>query len=132
MALQESVSVRNAKLDQIESTIGTSALLKIFSGAVPANCAAADPSGLLCTITLPSDWMANASSGSKAKSGTWSASASGSGTALSWRIYDSGGAACHMQGTCGQGSGDLSLDNTNIASGQTVTVNTFSITAGNA
>lgn len=132
MALQYSVGVRNAKLDQVEATIGVSALLKIFSGSVPANCAAADPAGLLCTITLPSDWMANASSGTKAKSGSWSAAASASGTGASFRVYDSPGTTCHLQGTVGQGSGDLSLDNTNIASGQTVTVNTFSLTAGNA
>jgi hypothetical protein len=132
MALQQSVTVRNARLDSIETTVGTAPILKIFSGAVPANCAAADPAGALVSMTLPSDWMSNAASGSKAKSGTWSATASGSGTAASWRLYDSTGTTCHLQGTCGQGSGDLSLDNTNIASGQTVTVNTFSITAGNA
>lgn len=132
MAFQESVAVRNAKLDQIESTIGASAVLKIFSGAEPANCAAADPAGLLCTINLPADWMSNAAAGSKAKLGTWSAAASASGTAASFRIYDSGVVACHMQGSVGQGSGDLSLDNTNIANGQTVTVNSFTITAGNA
>lgn len=132
MALQESVTIRNNKLDQIESTIGTAPLLKIFSGAVPANCAAADPSGLLCTITLPSDWMNAASSGQKTKLGTWSGTGSAGGTAASFRIKDSGDATCHLQGTVGQGSGDLSLDNTNIANGQTVTVNTFTITAGNA
>jgi hypothetical protein len=60
MSLQYSVAVRNARLDQVETTIGTGPLLKIFSGAVPANCAAADPAGLLCAITLPSDWMAAA------------------------------------------------------------------------
>jgi hypothetical protein len=68
----------------------------------------------------------------KAKSGSWSASASGAGVAASFRVYDTPGTTCHMQGAVGQGSGDLSLDNTNIASGQTVTVNTFQLTAGNA
>jgi hypothetical protein len=131
MAFQYSVSVRNAKLDQVEATIGTGAILKIFSGAEPANCAAADPAGLLATLTLPSDWMANASAGAKAKAGTWSGSGSAAGTAASFRIYDSGLVACHIQGNVGMGSGDLSLDNTNIAIGQTVTVNTFQITAGN-
>lgn len=129
MAFQYSVGVRNAKLDQIETTIGTAAVLKIFSGAEPANCAAADPSGLLATITLPSDWMNNASSGSKTLLGTWSVAASGSGTAASFRIYDSGVTTCHIQGAI---TGDMTLDNTNIASGQTVTVTTFTITAGNA
>lgn len=133
MALQQSVTVRNARLDAIETAIGVSAVLKIFTGAVPANCAAADPAGLLVTITLPSDWMAAAASGTKAKSGTWSgtASAGAGATPQSFRIYDSGGSVCHMQGTCGIGSGDLSVDGT-ITSGQTVTVNTFGITAGNA
>lgn len=132
MSLQYSVAVRNAKLDQVEASIGASAVLKIFSGAVPANCAAADPAGLLCTINLPADWMANAATGSKAKAGTWSAAASASGVAASFRVYASDGTTCGLQGTVGQGAGDLSLDNTNIANGQTVTVNTFSITSGNA
>jgi len=131
MAIQYSVAVNNARLDAVESTISTSAELKIFSGAVPANCAAADPAGTLVSMTLPSDWMAAASSASKAKSGTWSATASGTGTAASFRIYDSGGTVCGIQGTCGLGSGDLQLDNTSIASGQTVTVNTFTLNAAN-
>jgi hypothetical protein len=42
MAVQLSTAVRNARLDVIESTIGTSAVLRIRSGSVPANCAAAD------------------------------------------------------------------------------------------
>lgn len=134
MAFQESVAVRNAKLDAIETAIGTAALLKIFSGAEPANCAASDPSGLLATLTLPSDWMANASAGSKAKTGSWTGSGSGAGTAASFRIYDSGAVACHIQGTVTAtgGGGDLTLDNVSIAVSQAITVNTFAITAGNA
>jgi polyisoprenoid-binding protein YceI len=128
MAFQKSVAVRTAELDQIESTIGVSAVLKLFSGAEPANCAAADPSGLLCTITLPSDWMNAASAGSKTKLGTWSAAASASGTIASWRIYESTATTCHMQGN----TTDMTFDNTNVTSSQVVTVNTFTITAGNA
>src|SRR6266566_6728061 len=128
MTYQYSVAVRNAKLDQVETTIGASAVLKLFSGAEPVNCAAADPSGLLATLTLPSDWMNAAAAGAKTKLGTWSVAASGAGVIASWRIYDSGSAACHMQGNVS----DMTFDNTNLASGQVVTVNTFTITAGNA
>jgi len=128
MTHQYSVGVRNAKLDQIETTIGVSAVLKVFSGGEPANCAAADPSGLLVTITLPSDWMSAASAGAKAKLGTWSAAASGTGTAASWRIYDSGLVACHIQGN----TTDMTFDNTSITAAQTVTVASFTLTAGNA
>lgn len=129
MAFQYSVAVRNNKLDNIETTIGTAPLLKVFSGAEPANCAAADPAGLLVTITLPSDWMQAAAAGSKAKSVTaWTGTASGTGTAASWRIKDSTDTTCHIQGN----TTDMTFDNTSIAATQTVTVNTFTLTAGNA
>lgn len=128
MAFQKSVTVRNAELDAIETAIGVSAALKVFTGAEPVNCAAADPAGLLVTITLPVDYFSNAAAGVKAKLGTWSGTASGAGTAASWRIYESTATTCHLQGNVT----DMTLDNTSIASGQTVTVNTFSITAGNA
>ena len=128
MTIQFSVAVRNAQLNAIETTISTTAVLKIFSGAQPANCAAADPSGLLATLTLPSDWLADAASGAKAKAGTWSGTASGTGTAASWRIYASDGTTCGMQGN----TTDMTFDNTSIASGQAITVSGFTLTAGNA
>ncbi len=128
MAFQKSVTVRNAELDAIETAIGATAVLKVFSGAEPANCAAADPAGPLVTITLPADWLANAAAGSKAKSGTWSGTASGSGTAASWRIYESTATTCHLQGNVT----DMTFDNTSIVATQTVTVSAFTITAGNA
>lgn len=133
MAVQLSTSVRNARLDAIESTISTSAVLKIKTGAAPANCAAADTGTVLATLSLPSDWLAAASSGTKSKSGTWQdTSADAAGTAAHFRIYASDGTTCHMQGTVGEGTGDLSLDNVVLALGQTVTVASFVLTDGNA
>lgn len=135
MAVQLSTSVRNARLDQIESTIGTSAILRIRTGAAPADCATADSGTVLAELTLPSDWMAAAASGAKAKSGTWQdASANNTGTAAHWRLYDSAGTTCHAQGTVTGtgGGGDMELDNTSIASGQTVTITTFTFTDANA
>lgn len=133
MTLQLSVAVRNARLDSIESTAGTAAVLKIRTGAQPSDCAQADAGTVLATFSLPSDWMAAASSGSKAKSGTWQdTSADASGTAAHWRLYASDGTTVIAQGSVGQGTGDLSLDNTTIVAGQTVTVSTFTLTDGNA
>jgi hypothetical protein len=132
MAMQMAVSTRNARLDAIETDLGVSPILEIRSGAAPADCATADSGTLLASLTLPSDWMAAAASGSKAKSGTWEdLSADAAGTAAHFRIKTSG-AVCKLQGTVGQGSGDLSLDNTNIAAGQKVTVTGFTLTDGNA
>lgn len=128
MAIKFSVGLTNARLDVIESHIGTSAILKIFSGAAPANCAAADSGTLLATLNLPSDWMAAAASSSKAKSGTWQdGSADGTGTAAHFRIYDSGDTTCHMQGSVGTSGTDITVDNDSFATGQTFTVNSFTL-----
>jgi hypothetical protein len=128
MALQYGVGLRNAKMDAINGHLGATATLKIFTGAVPGNCAAADPAGLLCTITLPATPFTAASSGAVTKNGTWSGTASGTGTAASFRIYTSG-AVCSGQGNV---TTDLVLNNVSIASGQPVEVTTFTLTAGNS
>ena len=132
MTFQYSVAVNNARLDSIESTTGTTAHLKIYTGSEPANCAAAATGTLLVDMTLPSDWMSAASAGVKAKTGTWSGTGAAAGTAGYFRITDTAGTTCHIQGSAGMSGTDAILDNSNIAVSQVVTVNTFQITAGNA
>lgn len=135
MSFQFSTSARNAALDAIETAIGTSAILKIRSGSAPATVATADSGTVLATLNLPSDWLAAASSGSKSKSGTWEdTSADATGTAAHFRIYASDGTTAHIQGTVTAtgGGGDMQLDNVSIASGQAVTITSFTLTAGGA
>ena len=135
MALQLSTAVRNAQANAIEATIGTSAILKIRSGAAPADCATADSGTVLATLALPSDWMAAASGGAVAKSGTWQdSSADASGTAGHFRLYASDGTTCHAQGsiTATSGGGDMEVQNTNFAAGQSFSITSFTITMGNA
>jgi hypothetical protein len=137
MSLQYSTTVRNAQLDALETAVGVSAVLKIYdlTAGAPANCAAAITGTVLATISLPSDWMAAASAGSKAMLGTWQdASADNAGVADFFRLFASDGTTCHAQGTVtlGGGGGDMTLDNTNITAGQSVTVTSFTVSAGNA
>jgi hypothetical protein len=137
MTIQMKAECRDARLNAIETYGSTSCAMKIFTGTQPANCITANSGTDLCTINLPSDWMAAASAGAKAKTGTWSGTASaGSGsTPGHFRIYNSQATmdqtTCIMQGSCAVGSGDISFDGT-ITSGQTVTISTFTLTDGNA
>jgi hypothetical protein len=131
MAIQFGVDVQNARLDAIETSLGTGAKLRIYTGSAPATPATAASGTMLVELTLPSDWMNAASSGTKTKLGTWSGTAAAGGTAGYFRIWNSAVSVCGVQGTVGQGSGDLSLDNTSIANGQTVTINTFTFDEGN-
>lgn len=133
--LQLSVAARNAMLDAIETTGGTSVILTIRTGAPPANCATANSGTVLATINCPSDWMGAASAGVKSKSGTWQdTSADASGTAAHFRIHDSGGTNCLIQGTVTAtgGGGDMTVDNTSFAAAQNFTVTAFDLTGPNA
>lgn len=133
MAIQLSTTVRNARLDAIETTVGVSAILRIRDGALPANCAAADAGAVLAELNLPSDWMAAASGGTKGILGTWQdLSANNTGTATYFRIYDSGGSTCHMQGTVGTAATDMIVTGTAFTAGASFTITSFTLTDGNA
>jgi hypothetical protein len=129
MTHRYSVALRNNQVSQIQSTVGTTGQLRIYSGAEPLTCAAAEPAGTLATITLPAAFLSS-TGGVTTISGIWSVSASTPtpATAVCYRIYDGGG-VCHVQGNV---ISDLVLNNTSINPGQTVTVTSYSVTAGNA
>lgn len=98
MTLQFHDDLRNDWADRYESIIGTSPKLRYYTGAPPANCAAAPTGSLLVDIGLPSDWMTAASSGSKSKSGTWSATATGTGTIGWYGLWNNGLTKRYEQG----------------------------------
>lgn len=142
MTLKKSATLKKAELDQLETTISTAPVLRIYNGTAPTDPdTALSGNTLLATGTLPSDWMAAAGNAgnvaTKAKTGTWTLtgqSGAGAGTAGTFfRIWDAAVSNCHLQGTVGAtGSGaDMTLDNNSIADTQTITVSTFTITAGN-
>lgn len=134
MTIQLSTAVRNARVAAIETTIGTSAKVEIRTGAPPATPATADSGTLLVSYTLASDWSSQ-TGGVLTFSGTpISQSATGTGTAGHYRIKDNAGTTCHAQGTVTAtgGGGDMTIDNTSIASGQTVQITAWTITDGNA
>jgi hypothetical protein len=134
MTIQYSVPVRNAQLDAVESVIGASAILHFYTGAPPANCAAADTGVLLGTMNLPADWMANAAAGSKVLSGVWAGSGVATGNAGYFRIKDTTDTTTGMQGTVTVtgGGGDLTLNSVAFVAAVPISQNTFTLNAGNA
>jgi hypothetical protein len=134
MAFQFSIATRNAWLDAIEVAIGASAKLELWTGAKPANCAAAPTGTKLASVACPADYLAAAVNGSKLLAGAWSFVGLAAGDAGYFRLVDNTGATCHVQGsvTATGGGGDMTIDNVNIAVGQAGSVTAFTITAGGA
>lgn len=135
MTVQWSVALRNALLDQWETSIGTSAKIFVRSGAPPANCAAADTGTLLAEFDLGSDWASNAVAGVKSIAALpMDTTGIANGTAAHYRIKDTAGTTCHEQGTVTLtgGGGDATIDNSSITVGQTVTLTSYTKTAPGA
>jgi hypothetical protein len=134
VAIQYKISLINDRLNLLLTDAGNAAVFRIYSGSMPANCAASATGTKLTDDALPTTWMGSSSAGVVSKSGTWTLNGVAAGTAGYFRILDSGLAATYMQGTVTAtgGGGDMTLDNAVIASSQVITVSVFQITGGNA
>jgi hypothetical protein len=130
MALQFSEALRDDRLDAIATALGSDFTTKIFTGAAPANTAAADSGTLLATFSTCN--FAAASGGAMSLTGTPETATAAAGTSATpghFRMYN--GSTCVVQGTAGIGSGDMLFDGS-ITSGQTVNITGFTITGGGA
>ncbi|WP_250481915.1 hypothetical protein [Caballeronia sp. NCTM5] len=137
--LKYSAALKNAQQNAITSTLGANALINIYAGTQPASPDTAISSQtLLATLTCNATFAPAAANGvltlNSITSGTGTAAAgTGSGTAATFfRITTSGGVA-HVDGTCGVGSGfDMNfVGSANIATGQTVSDSSFTLTNAN-
>lgn len=134
MGLNYSVALRNAQLDQIETTIGSAPVLRFYSGPPPALTSDPASGTLIVSMTLPTDWMAAAVNGTKSKSGSW-AGTTGPGGTMGWfGLWDSGILTRHMQGLVGDiGSGaDVEFTTATLDPGQSIVINTWEMSAGNS
>lgn len=131
MTVQWSPAMKNALLDQWETTLGTAAVITFRTGAQPADTGQADSGTLIATYSLASDWATAAAAGVKALSGLpVEVNAAAGGTIGHYRIKTSGG-TCHEQGsvTATGGGGDITVDNPTVTANQVVRITAFSKTA---
>jgi hypothetical protein len=127
MGLQFSTTLRNARLDQIGTTLGSGGTLKVYTGSAPGVGNAATGT-LLSTIT--SVTYAGASGGTKTFSATSDTNAAAAGTPGYARLLTSG-ATIHAEFDAAVGSGTLNF-NSAISSGGTVSLSSATFTEGNA
>jgi hypothetical protein len=125
MAIQHSTTTRNRLRDGYVAAFPVSSSLVIRTGAA-AGVGNAAGGSILATITLPATPYTSGT-GQVTLSGTWSATASGTGTAGHYRLTN-GTDIEEGTITATAGGGDLTLDSVSITSGQTVTINSWTRT----
>lgn len=133
MAIKYDTTTRNSMLDALTTRVGTSALLRIYNGSRPANVGTAiSGQTLLVALTCnASAFAAAASGGILTASAITNGTAVATGTASWFRLFQSNGTTAIMDGDVSTASADLNLNNTSIATGQTVSVTAFTVTEGN-
>lgn len=121
MAVTYPTAVKNSRLDAVTSAIGTAGVLEIGTSGMGT---------VLATIALGNPAAAGASGGVLTFSGfpRSDTAADNTGTAAAARIRTGGGTDIVTGLTVGTSAADIVLDSTNITTGQTVTINSMTIT----
>lgn len=131
MTYRLSTDTRNKAADAIVDDIdagGGAGTIAIRTGAQPTNVGDADSGTLLGTLIFSATAFGAAAAGvATAAAITPDTNADNSGTAGHFRIKDSAG-NIHSDGTCGQGSGDLSFNNNVIVAGGTIAISSLTVT----
>jgi len=134
MAIKFDTTTRNAEMDAVTTRVGTSARLRVYNGTRPAN-----PGTAITTQTMLVELTCNATAFAPAASGgvltanaISNGTAAATGTASWFRLFQSNGTTAIVDGDVGTSGSDLNLNNTSIATSQTVSVTSFAITEGNA
>lgn len=132
MAIQYSTTHRTNATTQLNTDIGASAVIKIWTGTMPANCGTTDSGTNIATFAGNSGGFGTVSSGVLTASAVASTTGiNGGGTAGYFRIYPTAATTTNavVQGTCGTSGADMILTNTSISSGQTVNFTSLTVTA---
>lgn len=131
MAYRLSTDTRNKACDAVVDDIDTgggAGKILIRTGAQPTNVGDADTGTLLGTCVFSATAFGAASAGAATSNAiTSDSSADASGTAGHFRVKDFAD-NIHSDGTCGQGSGDLSFDNSVIVAGGVIAISSIVVT----
>ena len=132
MALRLTIAARNAAAGDgtnagLRAYIGATPILKIFTGAQPA-AVADNPAGTQLSEHTLAAFGAASSGVITSVNATSDDTALDTGVAGCWALYQSNGTTKVCDGTVGEGSGDISFDETSIILGGTVKMGNLAIT----
>lgn len=132
MALQPHFSVawRNQALDQLTTSLGTSALLQLYAGVQPADVSSAVTAAnvVLVTLTGPTTNAFGAAAAGVITANAIGSAAAATGGTATWFSWVKSTGTRVMDGSIGTSGADLNLNSTTIATGAQVAVSSFTVT----
>ena len=129
MTLRYSAATITDRLTTLNTDIGSSATLNIYTGAQPANVATAATGTLIVSLPCGSPFGTVGSGALTANAiTTTAATGAGTNTAGYFRIFKSGGTVAVVDGAISTSGSDLNLNSTSITTSQNVSISSFVIT----
>ena len=134
MTVQYSTTTRNNQLTTLNTDIGASCVIKVFTGTPPANTSTADTGTLLATWAGNAGGFGTVSAGVLTASAVASTIAAASGAPGYFRIYPTSATTTNavVQGTAGTSGTDMIVTASPFTSGQTVNFTSLTLTRGGA
>jgi hypothetical protein len=129
--LKYSNGTRDAQQNGLISYAGSGSIIRIYAGSQPANANTAITSQTLLVPLVISGTFGTDSNGTITLSTVTNGTAVATGTASFFRIVKTDGVTVVMDGSVGTSSADMNLNNTSIASGQTVSISAGTIIRAN-
>jgi UDP-N-acetylmuramyl tripeptide synthase len=129
--LKYSNGTRDAQQNGLITYAGSAAIIKIYDGTQPANANTAVSTQVLLVSLNISGTFGTDSNGTITLSAVTNGTAVATGTAAWFRITKSDGTTVVMDGTVGTSSADMILNNTSIATSQTVSISSGTIIRAN-
>ena len=129
--LKYSNGTRDAQQQGLITYAGSGAIIRIYDGTQPSNAnTAISGQTLLVSLTISGSFGTD-SNGTITLSSVSNGTAVATGTGQFFRIVKADGTTVVMDGSVGTSSADMILNNTSIASGQTVSISSGTIIRAN-
>lgn len=129
--LKYSNGTRDAQQNGLISYAGSGSIIRIYAGSQPANANTAITTQTLLVPLVISGTFGTDTNGTITLSTVTNGTAVATGTASFFRIVKSDGTTVVMDGSVGTSGADMNLNNTSIASGQTVSISAGTIIRAN-
>lgn len=131
MALQYSLTHRTNRMSQLNTDVGINAVIKLFSGAPPANAGTTDSGTLLVTFAGNATAFGTVAGQTLTANAVASTTAAAGGTPGYFRVYPSAatGVNAVFQGTAGTTGTDMILTAATVTAAQTVNFTSLTVTA---
>ena len=131
MAIQYSLTHRTNAMTDIATQAGINAVIKLFSGAAPANCGTADSGTMLVQFAGNATQFGTATSGVLTASVVAGVNATATGTPGYFRVYPNAATTTNgvFQGTVGTTGTDMILTAATVTAGQACTFTSLTVTS---